>query len=243
VPGDNVAYHNPATGVKITHFPVIHTRKGSMGYKLEWNGLTMIYTSDTRPETRSIDQAKNVDPATGEARGVDVFIHEMILPPELLAMKNLGLPAPLPGNPAFDAAVQQLTNVIDSSHTPQGAFGYLLSQITPRPRLTVIAHFPVADDTVQCALNSVQAHFPEGGYPILGRDIIWSTDLMVLRVKKGRITQFFGEVSDFTFGPPQNVYSPLKPPKYPTPTAQIDQSTLIPATNPDGSVNYCENGY
>ena len=28
VPGDNVAYWNKRTGVKITHFPVIHTRKG-----------------------------------------------------------------------------------------------------------------------------------------------------------------------------------------------------------------------
>jgi ribonuclease Z len=59
VPGDNVAYNNPKTGVKITHFPVIHTRKGSIGYKLEWNGLSMIYTSDTRPETHCIEQAKN----------------------------------------------------------------------------------------------------------------------------------------------------------------------------------------
>jgi ribonuclease Z len=59
-----VAYNNPTTGVKITHFPVIHCRQGSIGYKLEWNGLTMIYTSDTRPETNCIDQAINPDPVT-----------------------------------------------------------------------------------------------------------------------------------------------------------------------------------
>ena len=53
----------------------------------------------------------------------------------------------------------------NSSHTPQGAFGYLLSQINPRPRLTVIAHFPMANDTVACALNSVQAHFPDISEP------------------------------------------------------------------------------
>lgn len=51
---DNVAYHNPSTGVTITHFPVIHCRQGSIGYKLEWTPpgagkpLTMIYTSDTK---------------------------------------------------------------------------------------------------------------------------------------------------------------------------------------------------
>ncbi len=70
--GDNIAYHNPTTGVTITHFPVIHNRKGSIGYKLEWNGLSMLYSSDTKPETHSINQGK------GEA----VFIHGMILPPK-----------------------------------------------------------------------------------------------------------------------------------------------------------------
>jgi ribonuclease Z len=229
-----VAYENPATGVKITHFPVIHTRKGSMGYKLKWNGLSMIYTSDTRPETVSI----------GQAGGVDVFIHEMILPPELLAMKNLGYPAPAPGDAAFDAAEKSLTDVEDSSHTPQGAFGYLLSQIFPRPRLTVIAHFPATDDTVKCAMKSVQAHFPKkGGYPEFGKDIIWSTDLMVLRVRKGKkgkppqIEQLMGEVSDYTFSPPLNYY-PVKLAKYSDPTDQLDTKNLI---LPDDT--YCENGY
>jgi len=236
-----IAYNNPATGVKITHFPVIHCRQGSLGYKLEWNGLSMIYTSDTRPETNCIDQANNIHPVTGLARGVDIFIHEMILPPELLTMKNIGLSyPPAPGDsPSFDNAVQQAANVEQSSHTPQGAFGYLLTQIDPKPRLSVLAHFPVADDTVQCALQSVQNHFPLVDYPVLGRDIIWATDLMVLRVKKTGITQLIGQVSDYTFDPGMNVYSPLNPPKYGTPTAQLDQSTLIEP----GDSTYCENGY
>lgn len=127
-----VAYNNPTTKVKITHFPVIDARKGSMGYKIEWtdpNGqvLSMIYTSDTRPETNCIARAKNVDPVTGKARHVDVFIHEMILPPELLAMKSfyppLTSPPPPYTNPAFDAAVQNATNVEHNSHTPQGLTG------------------------------------------------------------------------------------------------------------------------
>jgi ribonuclease Z len=236
---DNVAYNNPTTGVKITHFPVVHTRRGSMGYKLEWNDLTMIYTSDTRPETRCIDQANNGD------KGVDVFIHEMILPPELLTMKNdPGLTAPPPPgeNASFDAAVQNTANIEESSHTPQGAFGYLLTQLNPRPRLTVVAHFPVADDTVQCAMNSVLAHFPpNSGYPVLGRDIVWATDLMVLTVKKTGITQRMGVVSDYAFGAPTNIIPPTKlnPPKYPSPTTQIDPTTVIQP----GDNTYCSNGY
>jgi ribonuclease Z len=239
-----VAYNNPTTGVKITHFPVIHCRKGSMGYKLEWNGLSMIYTSDTRPETNCIEQAIN------GGNGVDVFIHEMMLPPELLAMKNMDKSAPDYTDQDYVAGVYMAKTIIDSSHSPQGAFGYILSRINPRPRLTVISHFPVADDTVECAMNSVTAHFPQAGYPILGRDIIWTNDLMVLRVKPGQqIQQLRATVSDYAFAALGNNPPDQRMAKYHTddgrmdPTAQLDQRTLIPATNPDGTENYCEDGY
>jgi ribonuclease Z len=210
-----------------------------MGYKLEWNGLSMIYTSDTRPETVSIQQARN------GGKGVDVFIHEMALPPEVYAMKNLGLTFPDHSAPGFDQALHTAMVIEEADHTAQGAFGHLLSLIDPRPQLTVVEHFPVADDTVDCALNSVRKHFPNGTYPEFGKDIVWSTDLMVLKVKKAKngkppkIEQFMGEVSDYTWAPPQNVYAPLAPPKYPTPTAQLDTTNLIEP----GDDTYCENGY
>ncbi|MFN8201662.1 MAG: hypothetical protein U0S48_03795 [Solirubrobacteraceae bacterium] len=235
--GSNVAYrHN---GVTITHFPVVHDRKGSIGYKLEWNGLSMIYTSDTRPETVSIQHARN------GGRGVDVFIHEMILAPELLAMKNMGLAFPDYSVPGFRRLVDGTAYVEANAHTPQGAFGYLLSQIDPRPCLTVVTHFPVADDTVKCAMNSVREHFPRGKYPRFGQDITWSTDLMVLKVKKGKngkppkIEQMMATVSDYTYAAPQNVHSPLGPAKYPSATAQLDTTNMIAP----GADTYCENGY
>lgn len=242
-----VAYDNPETGVRITHFPVIHTRKGSIGYKLEWKGLSLIYTSDTRPEWTSVDQA------SGDG-GVDVFIHEMILPPELLAMKNVGIDQPDYTNAAFLEGLKMAETVIESSHSPQGNFGYLLSQIHPHPRLTVLAHFPVANDTVACALNSVKNHCP---WVVWNPDdpnssnIIWATDLMVVKVTKDKIEQFSGVVSDYVYGPNDNMPLPqeLATPKYHTkdgdmdPTAQLDLSTLIPQENADGTVNYCKNGY
>ncbi len=110
-----VAYDNKETGVRITHFPVIHCRKGSIAYKLEWNGPSLVFSGGTKPERISIEQAKN---------GI---------------------------------AVQ------DCSHTPQSAFGYLLSQIGPRPRLKVATHFPLSDDTVNCAMRSVRNHIPDIG--------------------------------------------------------------------------------
>jgi len=231
-----VAYNNPTTGVKITHFPVIHARQGSMGFKLEWNDLSMVYSSDTRPETVSRDMAA----------GVDVFIHEMILPPELLAMKNMGLTAPDYTNPEFVAAVNMAKTVEESSHSPQGAYGYLLSQINPRPKLSVVAHFPAANDTVACALQSVRNHFPDEDYPVEGKDIIWASDFMVLRVKKGgNIQQYRALVDRYGFQPHMNVPLRLATSKYHDenghmdPTAQLDLSTFI-APGPN---TWCKDGY
>jgi len=244
-----VAYWNRHTGVKITHFPVIHCRQGSIGYKLEWRKpgggvLTMIFTSDTRPETVSIEQARNRD-HRGVPRGVDVLIHEMIVPPEIWAMKVLGLPEPLePGkSEEFDNAVATASRVENSSHTPQGAFGYLLSQIDPRPRLTMATHFPVADDTVDCALKSVRAHVPDVAwdkkYDPVHHNIAWARDLMVLRVFEHDILQRQARVSDFEYSALPEATGPTADPKYATETDQIDTRNVIPA----GPGTYCDTGY
>jgi ribonuclease Z len=244
-----VAYHNRHTGVKVTHFPVVHCRRGSIGYKLEWTRkdgrvLSMIYTSDTRPETVSIEQARNRD-ANGVARGVDVFIHEMIVPPEVWLMKILGLTKPLEPdtNDAWDRALADIERVQRSSHTPQGAFGYLLSQIEPRPRLTVATHFPVADDTVDCALKSVRAHVPDvtwnKTYDPVHKNIAWSRDLMVLRVFDHDILQMKAKVSDFEYSAMLDEPGTLAEPKYAGETDQIDTTNVIPP----GDDTYCDNGY
>jgi len=244
-----VAYSNVETGVKITHYPVIHCRQGSMGYKLEWqtpsgSNLTMMYSGDTKPETNCVEQTKN------EGQGVDVFIHEMVVPPSVWAYKNMGLNAPPAisdaNYDAYIATVQALTTVQNSSHTSQGAFGYILSQIDPAPRLTVATHFPVDDGTVASALQSVQAHNP---YVEFGKDIVWSFDLMVLRVFPDRIEQCRAVVSDFCYNPPVQIPDGIMTPKYNDghghgdPFAQIDLSSQIPATNTNGSVNYSIDGY
>ena len=246
-----LAYSNAATGVKITHFPVIHARRGSMGYKVDWQtpdgtNLSMIYTSDTKPETNCIEQAKN------GGRGVDVFIHEMVVPPAVWAYKNMGLAAAPTTNDAnyaeYQATVQGLTYVQNSSHTPQGAFGYILSQLISnnvQPRLTVATHFPVADDTVASAFDSVKAHCPDVE---MGKDIVWSFDLMVLRVFPDRIEQCRADVSKYCFNPPVQLPTGMLPPKYNDgagsgdPFYQIDTNAAIPAVS-GGVTNFRVDGY
>jgi len=108
-----VAYDNKETGVRITHFPVIHCRKGSIAYKLQWNGLSMIFSGDTKPEKISIDQARN------GGRGVTVLVHEMVVPAEVWAMQAQHLPRPLPrgANQLWDDSVDRAIAVQDSSRS------------------------------------------------------------------------------------------------------------------------------
>ena len=267
-PTKNIAYQNSETRVRITHFPVIHTRRGSIGYKLEWwpspsdlwdpaKAVSMIYTSDTKPEYNSVNQATN------GGKGVDVFIHEMVIPAQVWAMKNEHLdelPSPT------DPGVETLTTVQNSSHSPQGAFGNLLSQINPRPRLTVATHFPVADDTVACAMKSVEDHCKvyqgNGRGPKGAARITWSFDLMVITASKDKILERRGDVSNYGFSPTVNLPPPPATPNTPkywayavnedgsinynkkvgNPYAQIDTSTAIPDC--DGNTcNYRDDGY
>jgi ribonuclease Z len=218
----------------------------------------MIYTSDTKPEYHSISQGN----------GVDVFIHEMILPAKELTMRTLRItdPGQVPA-PVWEMALGGAITVQNSSHTPQGAYGYLLSQINPAPRLAVATHFTVSDDTVELALDSVRGHVPgiswdpsgeihdSGKHPRQGSgNITWSTDLMVLRVFPEKILVQRGVVKDRTYQPyPGAQYPNQNPPKYddhdPSTLygdayAQLDTSTAVPATNPKThKENYREDGY
>ena len=65
-------------GVKIYAFPVVHTIDGSMGYRLEWKGLSFAYTADSEPSVFEAEQSQ----------GVDVFIHEVFPSPEEYAVQT-----------------------------------------------------------------------------------------------------------------------------------------------------------
>ena len=196
-----------------------------------------------------------VNQAINGHKGVDVFIHEMIVPAQVWAMK-MGHMEQLP---AFDSdGVKWLTMVQNSSHSPQGSFGYLLSLIEPRPRLTVATHFPVADDTVSCAMKSVRNHCDvyQGKQPPLeGKNparITWSSDLMVIKVTKEDIVELRGEINDYEFCATVNLPDgkPV-PAKYSNkgigdPYAQIDRETEIPSCwfeGEDCKCNYRPDGY
>jgi len=228
-----VAYHNRSTGLKISHFPVIHCRRGSIAYKVEWSPpdgsrpLSMIYSGDTKPTRLMIEQSK----------GVDVLIHEMVVPPEVWARKIARIPRLIPIPRRVSTYVKDVQN---SSHTTQGAFGYLLSQIDPRPRLTIATHFQAQDDTIASARESLDR------YKIPREAYTFAADFMVFNVNHQTIQQHRADVSRFAFAAPFRFYpEPQNPAKYRRadgtgdPNAQIDNTDWIQP----GPNTYDENGY
>ena len=176
--------------VKITSFPAVHNRQGSISYKLEWTigedhsgkpiVLSMIFTGDTKPNNYVIRQATN---------GVDVLIHEMTTSPELWTENFTGLTKD--DGQAYTNAVAALQRVIDSSHTPEKAFGYILHKLAVPARLAVGTHFPATDDTIKEAFHAIRSwyHGP----------VTVASDFMVLNVTKSRIVQRRAVVSDYTW--------------------------------------------
>jgi ribonuclease Z len=205
-----------------------------MSYKLEWNGMSMIFSGDTKPNYNMIDQAG----------GLDVLIHEMVVPADVWAMKNLGITSQdQVSSEVWNAAYNYALAVQNSSHTPQGAFGYLLSQLAPPPRLAVATHFQATDDTIDSAMDSIRNHYPMG-------DVTIAADFMVLNVTASGITQRRAVVSDWAWYPKATLYPDTNVPKYHNadgssdPTAQVDMTTAVPSTDPTtGNVNYRDDGY
>ncbi len=103
-------------GAKVTTFPAIHIRDGSVSFRLDWNGLSFVFGGDSVPNKWFMKEAK----------GVDVAVHEAFFTPEQW-MRIAGFPYKL---------AYWVTTLI---HTPPEGFGKLMSVV--KPRLAVAYHY------------------------------------------------------------------------------------------------------
>lgn len=108
-------------GVRISAFPAIHCIDGPVSYRLDWNGLSLVYLGDGKPSTFMVDNAQNVD----------VLIHEAFVPAEDYARKT-HLP--------LDVA----RNICHGVHCPPRSAGRIFDLC--KPRLGVIYHTMISED-------------------------------------------------------------------------------------------------
>lgn len=108
--------------VKIYAFPVAHILVGAVGYRLEWNGLSMTIHGDGEPCVFEAEQAA----------GADVFMHEAFLDAQTFATK-MNLPL-------------QIAENVAGAHSTPDRLGRLFD--IARPNLGVAYHYFQDDETI-----------------------------------------------------------------------------------------------
>ena len=116
-------------GVKIYAFPVIHTIAGSMGYRLEYKGLSFAYTADSEISTFEAEQSK----------GADVWIHEVFPIPEEYALVT-------------KMPLEHATNAL-AQHTTPKELGIVFD--LAKPGIGIGSHYTLGDAMVDSFFKGV----------------------------------------------------------------------------------------
>ena len=100
-----------ANGVTVTAFPVIHALSGAVGYRIDFGGLTVVHSGDTRPGWPLVRACENTT--------VDLLIHECFPPAEVIAA-------------TMDVPIERASVIVNQAHTsPRGA-GKVFDLVRPR---------------------------------------------------------------------------------------------------------------
>jgi len=135
-------------GVTIRSFPAIHAIDGSVSFSLEWNGLKIVFGSDTFPNRWFVENSK----------GADLVIHEcFIAVPDLVAKYRL----------TPEAALQVGTQI----HTAPEAFGKVMSMV--KPRHAVAYHFFKDTDTTGPVLERIRTTY-DGPLSLAEDYMVWN---------------------------------------------------------------------
>jgi len=154
-----IAYEK--NGVKISHFPALHVIDGAISFKLEWNGLSLVWSGDTQPNQYM----------TQNAKGVDLLIHETAPEPKRYSM-------------AQNMPLEVAENVIKVSHTPAKALGKIF-QLT-QPRLGVTCHCPIDPQEYDLIIRGVHEHF-DGKYQIGEDRMVFNISKEHILIRKGAL--------------------------------------------------------
>ena len=96
--------------MKVTAFPVVHALSGAVGYRLDFAGLSFVFSGDARPSWPLVRACKG---------GVDLLIHECFPPAAVLAAES-GL------------SIERATMALNAAHTSPKAAGKVFTLVKPR---------------------------------------------------------------------------------------------------------------
>ena len=145
-------------GVTVRHWRRAHGMDGASAYRLDWNGLSFVWTGDGRPDERTIQYAK----------GADVFVTELVSDVSKVLTRKMGT----------SELVANYT--IDIAHTVHYAGGYLMKHINPR--IGMVTHFEYDDELIGEVIAGVRTQWdglfqfgaPDGVVVNVTKDAIWN---------------------------------------------------------------------
>ncbi len=123
VPWDRTAMVYDRNGVRVSSFPVIHILNGSVGYRLDFNGRSVVFSGDTRPCRPLVDACD----------GADLLVHETFPSPAVFAQKA-GVP------------VGFAEQVVNGAHTSPTMAGKVFARAGAR--MSVMWHLAVDHQVV-----------------------------------------------------------------------------------------------
>jgi ribonuclease Z len=118
-------------GVKVTSFPVVHALSGAVGYRVDFAGLSVVFSGDTRacwPLVRACEG------------GVDLLIHECFPPAATLAA-------------ASGLSIEQATIAINRAHTSPKAAGKVFGLV--KPRVAALWHTLLSPEVISMVLSEL----------------------------------------------------------------------------------------
>lgn len=123
-----------ANGVTITSFPAVHIFDGPVSLRLDWNGLSFVYSGDTTPSHFFAENAK----------GADVVVHETFNTTEQLQARS-----------GYDAkSARGIGTIVHSDPVEAGQVLEMTS-----PRLAVAYHFFNDFDTAREMEAAIRTHY------------------------------------------------------------------------------------
>ncbi len=122
-----IAYNEK--GVVIKHFPAIHLKDGAISYRVDWNGLSFVFSGDSQPNTFMVENAQNVD----------ILIHQTTPPAKVWAEE-------------YNMPLQKAIDLQNRLDTPPNAAGTIFART--RPRLGILTHTQIKESTKFSILDS-----------------------------------------------------------------------------------------
>jgi len=110
-------------GIQVTAFPAIHVMAGAVSYKIEYMGMSVVYSGDTKINQFMVEQGQDAD----------LLIHETFLPSDIFAEKT-----------GMDPEVASV--ITNEFHTPAKAAGVIF-ELT-QPKMAVMYHTWVTEETI-----------------------------------------------------------------------------------------------